>query len=85
MERMTEDSLTKIIYKAEKMGEIRRGRPQIGWIEGIENILKEGVRNTRCRITCMRASMRVKEAKDMCRDRVKWRSIFSAYPARDMA
>jgi hypothetical protein len=25
-----------------------------------------------------------RQAKDVCRDRVKWRSILSAYPAKDM-
>jgi hypothetical protein len=33
----------------------------------------------------MRACMGVEEAKDVCRDRVMWRSILSAYPAWDMA
>jgi hypothetical protein len=81
MERMNVERMTKIICKVERMGERRRGRPRMGWVEGIENILKEGVRSTKCR----RACMRVEEAKDVCRDRVKWRSILSAYPARDMA
>jgi hypothetical protein len=66
------------------MGERRRGRPRMEWVEGIENILK-GVRSTKCRRACMRVWMRVEEVKDVCRDRVKWRSILSAYPAKDMA
>jgi hypothetical protein len=81
MERMSEERLTKIVYKAERMGERRCSRPRIGWMERIENILREGLRSTKCR----RACMRVEEAKDVCRDRMKWRSILSAYPARDMA
>jgi hypothetical protein len=44
---MSEDELTQIIYKAERMVEKRRGRPRIGCVEGIENILKEGVRSKR--------------------------------------
>jgi hypothetical protein len=63
------------------MSERRRSRPRMRWVEGIENILKEGMRSTKCR----RACMRVEEAKDVCRDRLKWRNILSAYPARDMA
>jgi hypothetical protein len=82
---MSEERLTKIIYKAERMGERRRGKLRIGWLERIKNILKEGVRSTKCRKTWMRARMRVVEAIDVCRDRVKRRSILSAYPARDMA
>jgi hypothetical protein len=31
----------------------RRGLPKTGWIEGIKNILKVGVRSTRCRRTCI--------------------------------
>jgi hypothetical protein len=85
MERMNDERMTKIIYRAERMGERSRGRPRMGWVEGIESILKEGVRNTKCRRACMGACMRVEEAKDVCRDRTKWRSILSAYPARDMA
>jgi hypothetical protein len=71
MERMSEEKMTKIIYKAERMNEKRRGRPRIGWMEGIENILKDGVRSTKCRRTCMRASMRVVEARDVCKDRMR--------------
>jgi hypothetical protein len=82
---MNEERMTKILYREERMGERRRGRPRMGWMEGIENILKEGVRSTKCRKACMRACMRVEEAKDVCRDKVKWRSVLSAYPARDMA
>jgi hypothetical protein len=82
--RMNNERMTKIIYRTERMGERRRGRPRMGWVEGIENILKEGVRSTKCRRACIRACMRVEEAKDVCRDRVKWRSILSAYPARDI-
>jgi hypothetical protein len=53
------------------MGERRRGRPRMGWVEGIENILKEGVRSTKCRTAYMRACMKVEEAKDVCRDIAK--------------
>jgi hypothetical protein len=37
------------------------------------------------RRVCIRDSMRIEHAKDVCKDRVKWRSILSANPARDMA
>jgi hypothetical protein len=66
MERMNDERMNKIIYRTERMGETRRGRPRMGWVEGIENILKEGGRSTRCRRTCtfMRTSVRVEEAND---------------------
>jgi hypothetical protein len=54
MERMNDERMTKIIYRAERKGERRRGTPRIGWMEGIENILKEGVRSTKCRRACKR-------------------------------
>jgi hypothetical protein len=41
MERMTEKRLTKVIYIVELVGERRRSRSRIGWMEGIENILIE--------------------------------------------
>jgi hypothetical protein len=51
---------------------------------GIENVLKDRVKSTRCR----RANMRVKEAKDI-KDRVVYRMVLSNYPVketiRDMA
>jgi hypothetical protein len=78
-ERMNGERVTKIIYRAERMGERRRGKPRMGWVAGIENILKEGVRCTKCRRACMKACMRVEEAKNVCRGRVKWRSILSAF------
>jgi hypothetical protein len=81
MERKNEEKLTKIIYKAERVSEKRRGRPRIGWMKGIENILKDVVRSTRYR----RACMRVEEARDVCKYRVRWNSVLFAYPVRDMA
>jgi hypothetical protein len=36
MERMNAERMTKIIYRAERMGERRRGRPRMGWVEGIK-------------------------------------------------
>jgi hypothetical protein len=84
-ERMNGERLTKIIYKAARMSERERGRHRIEWMEGIENILIKGMRNRSCRRYCMRASIRVEKAKDVCMVRVKWRSIIPAYPARDIA
>jgi hypothetical protein len=49
-------------------------------MEGIENIVKKGVRSTRCRKACMRDEM----VKNVCNDRVRWYNILSAFPVRDM-
>jgi hypothetical protein len=53
-ERMNEESLTKIIYKAERVGDRRHERPHIG-----------------CRGACMKATIRVEEAKNVCKERVR--------------
>jgi hypothetical protein len=45
MERMSEESLIKVLYLAEKVAGRRRGRLRTGWMIGIENILKDGVRS----------------------------------------
>jgi hypothetical protein len=56
------EKCAKVIYKEERVGKKRRCRPLIGWMEGIENILKVGVRSTRCR----RACIKVEKVKDIC-------------------
>jgi hypothetical protein len=45
VERMNEKRLTKVIYKAKRVGERRSGKPRTGWMEGIENILKDGAKS----------------------------------------
>ena len=51
-----------------------------------QRVLSDGkIKSTRHRRKCMKGLMSVEEAKEICKSRVKWRSILSAYPARDMA
>ena len=53
----------------------------------VSKILEEGhVKSMRAtRRTCMKRFMTVDEAKEVCKDRSVWRSVFSGYPARDKA
>ena len=48
----------------------------------VSKILQEGhVKSMRIhRRTCMKRLMTVDEAKEVCRDRSVWRSVFSDYP-----
>jgi hypothetical protein len=86
VERMDANRTTKRIYKAERKGVRKRGRPRMTWIEHIDSVLKEGqVRSKRNRRGCMRNGMSVEEAKEVCLDRKEWRSVLSAYPVRDTA
>ena len=86
VERMNTNRLTYQIYKAEVKGKKSRGRPRLNYHNQIERILSVGeVRSPRNRRACMKRAMTVDDAKVVCRDRVKWGSIISAYPARDPA
>jgi hypothetical protein len=43
-------------------------------------VLEKGqVKSTRTRRACMRNLMKVEEAKDVCKDRSKWKEVISAY------
>ena len=47
----------------------------------IEVIIKKaGVRSDKNRRACMKRLMDMNEAKEVCKDRSRWRSIVSAYP-----
>jgi hypothetical protein len=68
--------VTKVIYKAVEWVEEDVTDQEL-WMEGIENILKDGVRS-------IRVSMRVEVVKDVFYYRVRWCSILSTSLVRDM-
>ena len=86
VERMEEERLTKQIYSAKVEGCRGRGRPRHTFQDQIDRVLSEGdVRSHKNRRACMKRVMSVREASEICKNRTLWRSILSAYPARDMA
>ena len=86
LERMDERRLTKKIYCAKVDGSVGRGRPTKTFLSQIGQLLRKGqMRSTLNRRACMRGVMDVVEAKVVCRERSRWRSIVSAYPSGNKA
>ena len=92
VERMADERLTKKIYNAKACERRSRGRPRLTYEDQIKRVLSlllilpsGKIKSTRHQRKCMEGLVSVEEAKEICKSREKWRSILSAYPARDMA
>lgn len=57
-------------------GKRDRGRTKKSWSDVVESCLKKkNIRSTKCKRRCMKRIMSLKEASEICQNRVVWRSI----------
>ena len=63
MERMNEERLAKRVMNAEVEGVNPRGRPKLGWGEGVKNSLKKRNINS------------LEEGRVIAQDRTEWKKI----------
>ena len=61
LERMSDERLTKRVYDSDVGGTRRRGRPCLGWMEGVRRAVEK-------------RGMTVENAKVMCQNRSAWRA-----------
>ena len=62
VERMENERLLKRVMNARVNGKGARGRPRLGWMDGVKRVLQD-------------RGMDVREARERARDRNDWRAI----------
>ncbi len=65
MERMEEEGLVKKVTRSDVRGVRPRGRPRMGWLDGVKRALGE-------------RGMSVEQGRVFVRDRNEWRAIVNA-------
>lgn len=76
LERMGDERIAKGVFHNRIPGKRDRGRPKKSWSDVVESCLKKkNIRSTKCKRRCMKRIMSLKEASEICQNRVVWRSI----------
>jgi hypothetical protein len=76
VERMSDERMTKKIYNGTIAGKKGKGRPRKTWVDEVDSVIRgKRVPSTMNKRRCMSRVMDLKEAKEVCKDRGKWRMI----------
>jgi hypothetical protein len=76
VERMGDERIAKQVLNGSLEGVRGRGRPKDEWLCVVDKCLKsKNIRSIKCKRKCQKSIMSVKEASEVCKDKVKWRAV----------